>query len=116
MSDWIVGPKLVNTTTNTSIPYTKREVERAERAMEFVRSAGYPSEKEAIHLVTDGNITSIDITGDDIRRGFKIFGRPAAAIRGKAKKKKARRNRIDLSLQQEGSKQVHIFWIGQRED
>jgi hypothetical protein len=69
MSDWIVGPKLVNITTNTSIPYTKREVERAERAMEFVRSAGYPSEKEAIRLVTDGNIASIDITGDDITSG-----------------------------------------------
>jgi hypothetical protein len=57
-------------------------MERAERAMEFVRSAGYPSEKEAIHLVTDGN------TGDDIRRGFKIFGRPAAAITERRERKR----------------------------
>jgi hypothetical protein len=103
MSDWIVGPKLVNTTTDTSIPIPS-ERWRGQKEMEFVRSAGYPSEKEAIHLVTDGNIASIDIPRDDIR--FKIFGRPAAAIRGKAKMKKARRNRYDLSLQQEGSKQV----------
>jgi hypothetical protein len=106
MSAWIQQAKSVNATAQIGIPYTKREVERAERAMDFVRQAGYPSEKEAIHLANDGNILGLDLTGDDIRRGFEIFGRPAAAIRGKATKKKAKRRKPDSTLQEAKSNQV----------
>lgn len=36
--------------------YTKKEVRGAKKAGEFVNSAGFPSEGEAVNMVTDGNI------------------------------------------------------------
>ncbi len=40
---------------NVSI-YTKVEVERAREAHEFLRASGCPSQEEALHMLSDGNI------------------------------------------------------------
>lgn len=106
MSDWVRSSEMVNITGGTDGTYTRRELDRAKRAMEFVKNAGYPSEKEAIRMVIDGNIMDIDLTAQDVIRGFRIFGKPPAAVRGKAKETTAVRRRPDDYLKQVGENQV----------
>jgi hypothetical protein len=57
-------------------------------------------------MAVDGNIIGIDLTGQDIRRGFEIFGKHPAAVRGKAKKVKNPRREPDDTLKQLGTNQV----------
>lgn len=47
--------------------YTKAKVYRDKEAYQLLKIAGYPSSKEAIHLVEDANIIAMTIiTGEDI--------------------------------------------------
>jgi hypothetical protein len=41
-------------------------------ASEFIRNAGYPSVKEVLNPVKDGNLVGIPYSADDIRRYFEI--------------------------------------------
>lgn len=50
--------------------YTRKEVRKALEVKEFLRKAGYPSEKEAVHLARDGNIVGMRESVDDVRRFF----------------------------------------------
>lgn len=48
--------------------YTKKEIRKAREAREFLKVMGYPSEKEAVCLVQDGNVVNIPHTAEDVRR------------------------------------------------
>ena len=87
--------------------YTKKEVERAKKAGEFVKNAGFPSEGEAVNLVRDGNVENVPVSVEDIRAFYDIYGVPVATIRGKMTKKKcAAREEIDLNAKEERKIQV----------
>jgi len=59
-------------------------------AQAYIRRQNYPSIGEAIHLIQDGNIVDLpNITVDDLRRAYEIFGTPPGFVRGKMTKKKA---------------------------
>jgi hypothetical protein len=83
--------------------YTKKEVQKARDAREFLKNAGYPSECEAIHMIRDGNIENIPISVEDIKNSFDIYGAPPVEmIRGKMTKKKAiQRDEVDIGLKEE---------------
>jgi hypothetical protein len=66
--------------------YTKKEVERAKEAGEFLRTVGYLSVKEAMHLIRDGNLVNVPYSVDDIRRYYTTYGPQVAAARGKTTK------------------------------
>jgi len=70
--------------------YTRREVRKALEAGEFLRSLGYPTHREALGIVRDGNIKNIPFTADDVNRFFDIYGPQVAGVRGKTTKKKAK--------------------------
>jgi len=94
-SDWI-NPEYKNTQAQLSLMtaderehlYTKKEVKRALEAKEFIKNAGYPSLKEAVHLAQDGNIIGMPQTATDITRYYDIYGPPVEAIRGMTTNKK----------------------------
>ncbi len=87
--------------------YTKAEELRAKRAYELLRTSGYPSMVEAIHLVEDGNITDMPtLTREDVRRAYEMYGSPPEFVRGKMTKKKVSRASIDESLILDDKKQV----------
>ena len=47
---------------------TKAEETRAKQAYEFLRTSGFPSLGEAVHMVEDGNIAGMPaLTGADVR-------------------------------------------------
>lgn len=69
--------------------YTKKEVGKVRQAGEFLCTVGYPSEKEAIHLIRDGNLVSVPYSIEDICRYYTMFGPQVEAVRGKMAKQHA---------------------------
>ncbi len=87
--------------------YTKAEEERAKRAYELVQNSGYPSYQEAIHLVEDGNIAQLpEITAEDVRRAYDLYGNPPEYVRGKMVKRKASWAVVDDDLIMDQKKQT----------
>ena len=71
-SDWInldgdASKLLLMTMQDKEHLYTKKEVQKARDAKEFLKNAGYPSEREAIHMIRDGNIDNIPVSIEDIK-------------------------------------------------
>ena len=99
LSDWIVQEedRTQDNYNNLSLLtvqeredlYTRREVRKAQEVGEFLKSLGYPTQKEAIGIVRDGNIKNIPCTAEDVRRYFEIYGPQVPGIRGKMMKRRA---------------------------
>ena len=68
---------------------TRKEKERALKAKEFVRVAGYPSEREAVSMIRDGNIDGMPHEVSDVKDYFDVYDVPIASVRGKWTHKKA---------------------------
>jgi len=63
--------------------YTKAEEARAQAAYEIIRSCGYPSQVEVIHLIQDGNFTHMPmIMAEDVKRAYKLYGEPIGGVQG----------------------------------
>jgi hypothetical protein len=96
-SDWIVSDedRLQELHTDLSLMtvrekedlYTRREVRKALEAGEFLKSLGYPTQKEALGIVRDGNVKNIPYTANDINRFFDIYGPQVAGVRGRTMKR-----------------------------
>ncbi len=66
VADW----EEVQSTFATSV-YAKAEKLRAKRSYELLRTSGYPSMAEALHLVEDGNVSRMPAsTCEDIHRAY----------------------------------------------
>ena len=89
---------MVTTAAENEANYTSKEIKRAKQARELVVNAGYSSEREAVKLAGDGNITGVPITGRDIKRSFDIYGKPTAYVRGRRTAQKAKTQRVDEDL------------------
>jgi hypothetical protein len=103
------------TTHENELNYTKKQVDAAKEAYQFVKNAGFPSEDEAIHLIEDGNLVDIpSITRDDVKRAFRIYGPPMEAVRGKLTQRLVKRDHFDETLKHADKEQqlysdvVHI--------
>jgi hypothetical protein len=49
-------------------------VRKALEAGEFLRSLGYPTQREALGIVRDGNVKNIPYTASDINCFYDIYG------------------------------------------
>jgi len=78
-----------NTTTvkANKLKYTKREVKRADEAMELRRRLSFPADET---LLKYQSIINIPITRKDIMRSIDIYGKDRNSIRGKRTKKKSK--------------------------
>ena len=70
--------------------YMRREVCKALEAGEFLRALGYPTQKEALGVVRDGNIKNIPHTAEDVKRFFDIYGPQVSGLRGRTMKRRVR--------------------------
>ena len=80
------GRAHVTTRAGNMSRLTAKDVKRVELARELIASAGYPTLKEAVHLVEDGNVTNLGVTAADIRAAFAtdtVNGVLPAAAKGK---------------------------------
>jgi hypothetical protein len=91
----------------TTEVYTNAEEIQAKGAYELLRTSGYTSMSEAIHLVEDGNITDMPmLTREDVWQVYDMYGIPLEFIRGKMTKKKVSRAIVDESLMLDEKKRV----------
>ena len=79
--DYAFNIGMVTTAAGNESNYSSKEVARARIAHELVSNAGFTSEKEAMGLVNDGNITGVPVTSHDFKRAFDIYGKPTARTR-----------------------------------
>jgi hypothetical protein len=118
-SDWIIEDEVrVNevssglcllTVEELESQYTRKEVRKALEAGEFLRALGYPSEKEAVHIVQDGNVMNVPYTAADVRRFYDIYGAQVAALRGKTTRQHAVQVAVeDRELREQRTRQVLV--------
>ena len=96
------------TTEQLEAGHSKQELNGAKRAEEFIKAAGFPSEKAAIDMVRDGNIKGLKVDVTDIKNYFKIYGVPVEAIRGKTTHEKAvnKRDDYDEGIREQRTMQI----------
>jgi hypothetical protein len=92
-SDWIISeedhaqelcPQLnLMTVSEKEDLYTRKDVLRALKAGEFLKSLGYPTQWEAIGLVRDGNVRNVPHTVVDVKHFFDIYGPQVPGVRGR---------------------------------
>jgi len=85
--------RALSTASQNSSKFSADELKRATVARQFIRDAGYPSEKAAVDMVSSGNILDLPITVRDIRNAYSIWGREPAFIRGKMTSREVSRHR-----------------------
>ena len=117
-ADWIVNhdyPTSFMTTAEREHMYTRKEVAKALEAKEFLKNAGYPSEKEAVHLARDGNIKDMPHGAADIKRYFDIYEPQVEAIRGKTVNQQAiSAEQVDDAAREQRTKQdivSDVMWV-----
>jgi hypothetical protein len=103
MSDWrgsVSEKSHVNVTVASELErnFTPSEVKRARGAVEFMRNAGAVSERDAVNLLSDGNITGVDLTAQDVRNASKMYGKSTEFYRGKMTQRAVNKTPIDPSL------------------
>jgi hypothetical protein len=78
--------------------YTKEEVRRAKQAYKLLKCSSYPSEDEAMHLITDVNVQGMPLLiKDDLERAYGIYGTHPEYVRGQMNKKMVGHQKIDIS-------------------
>jgi len=79
----------MNSTTvkSNKLKYTKREVKRADEAMELRRRLSFPADETLLKYQT---IVNIPTTRKDLMRSIDIYGRDRNSIRGKRTKRKTK--------------------------
>ena len=120
MSDWVDDEDLeeyaasyVVTVEQLEASLTKKQLAGLNAARRFIASAGFPSQLEAIHLLTDGNldVTSLGCSVADIQRAFQIPNNPYS-LKGKRTSKKVMRqdtNQVVVDIKQPQSLQSDVM-------
>ena len=103
MRDWAsandeIHHAMVTTVADNESKFTAQEVKRARQAQELIENAGFSSEKEAVELVSNGNLTGVPVTARDVKRAYEIYGKPVAGVRGRRTAKKAHTQGVDPDL------------------
>jgi hypothetical protein len=108
MTDWIVESQAnLTTVQNNEDLYTMKEVKKARAAQEFIANCGYPSLREVLHLLNDGNIAgSLGFSDQDVHRAYDIYGPPRDAVRGKMTSRKLKRDTADPTMKEQRTDQV----------
>jgi len=99
VADWVVDSYACMTVQENALVYTKEELRRTKEVYELIRSSGYPSPNEAMHLLTNGNVRGMPaLTVVDLQRAYKMYGLHPEYVRGQLTKKKVSRSQVDLGL------------------
>jgi len=123
-SDWIVEEEELDdmrmslsllTVEDKEALYTRKEVKKALEAGEFLRSLGYPTQKEAMAIVRDGNVTNVPYSAEDVKRFFDIYGPQVPGIRGRSMNRKVKHKtsedrgaRLQITSQEMTADVMHV--------
>jgi hypothetical protein len=100
VADWRdTGLHVCATVRENEAVYTREEVHKAQQVYELVRTSGYPSPNEVLHLIHDGNIKGMPaFSRADVERAYKIYGTHPEYVRGQMTSCKVGRVQVDLGL------------------
>ena len=73
----------VNTVDGNILPYTKRQLEAADKARQLYASLAYPSEADFKWILRSNQIKDCPVTIRDAEIAFKVWGPNIAALKGK---------------------------------
>eukprot|EP01042_Synura_sphagnicola_P011164 gene11164-14277_t len=73
------------TVQENKIGFTRCEIEKADEAVKLVTTLGFPSLKNVLHALHQGQIHNTGVTSKDVRRAWLIYGPPTASLMGKTK-------------------------------
>jgi hypothetical protein len=118
-SDWVVDDEervkeihrdlCLSTVEERESLYTRKQVRLALEAGEYLRALGYPSLKDAVNFVRDGNVRNIPYGVEDVRRFFDIYGGQVAALRGKTTPRHHKvRTMEDANMKQQITRQTMV--------
>ena len=79
---------LLNTVEQMKSVYTKRQVDRAEKAKELYAVIGYPSLKDFKHIIQTNQIKNCPVTIEEVNIWTKIYGPDVNAQKGKTTRTK----------------------------
>lgn len=74
------------TVQDNKIGFTQREIAKADEAVKLVTTLGFPSLKNVLHALHQGQIHNTGVTSKDVRRAWLIYGPPTASLMGKTKR------------------------------
>ena len=86
---------LVATVSDNESQYTAAEVKSARGVRELMRIRGVTSSSEMLRMIKSGNILNCPFTEQDVLRANKIYGPDIAALKGKTKRSKSRKVKVD---------------------
>jgi hypothetical protein len=109
VADWDQAVTVGATIQEGERLYSKEEVSKAKLAHEFIQNCGYPSAKEAVHLLMDGNVRDIPVMiAADVERAYKIYGVHPEYVKGQLVKKTVQRTPVDNTLRYTG-KELRLY-------
>jgi hypothetical protein len=101
-SDWLVKAKIQELFPNLSLltvseresTYMRKQVRKALEAGKFLKALGYPTEREALGIVSHGNLLNVPYGTVDIKCFFDIYSAQIPGVRGKMMKQQVKRARM----------------------
>ena len=73
----------ISTVSDNLKLYSKREIQKADVAIDMCKKLGYPSEASIKRMISGGVLTNRDVTVEDVDRALSIYGKPLGLIKGK---------------------------------
>ena len=84
----ITGYSILQTTRDNCLPYTKAEIERANKARHYQSTLVWPPLTTYVQYVSQNLLNNCDINVDDIMRAEKIYGPAPNLLKGTMKREK----------------------------
>ena len=103
---------MISTAQQNEEAFTRREVEQARKAREMLARMGFPSVADAMNMVSTGS--NFDVSARDFQIADTIWGKDAASLQGKTKRKTTREADITVNrtlVQQQQVLAVDIMFI-----
>jgi Reverse transcriptase (RNA-dependent DNA polymerase) len=107
MRAWIEGDqRALSPQSKQGSGASKKGALKGQQAQEFIRAAGYPTEREAINLLQDGNLVNAPVSAQGVWESVRLLGQAPEAIRGRAVKSPVERQEVDETSREQRKHQV----------
>ena len=84
----VTGYSILQTTRDNCLPYTKQEIERANKARHYQSTLVWPPLTTYVQYVSQNLLNNCDINVDDIMRAEKIYGPAPNLLKGTMEREK----------------------------
>lgn len=92
-----------------TINHSKKDINRANKAKDFIINAGYPSQRVALSMLESGDLKEADVTREDVTLLNEIYGILPGTIKGKSTFKHVKKDEIDLKRKDIPNKSIELY-------